>query len=162
MSHSPVKTATKSGNSPNGAGVNDDGAESLKRALEAEREEQIGEQPAAEPIIPEVVPKPNSFVTQAIAQLVDRGLALSQKAGWSSPAAPPVLTEEKWKEVVSHSAAVVLARRFPRLTDEASEEFALLVFVGPWLVTNLLGMLWRAKKRPQQQPVNAESQETVQ
>jgi hypothetical protein len=133
-------TDTKSG---------DDGAESLRRATEAQEEIPKPAEPAQVEVVAVV---PNPWIVQALGKLTTDGLALSRKAGWSSPAAPPLLSEEKWVEIVSQSTAVIVARRFPRLNDEGSEEFVLLALFLPWFATNLIGMLWKMyqlKKHPE-------------
>jgi hypothetical protein len=126
-----------------------DAAESLRRALAAEEQVETAE---VKQVAAEVVPKPNPFIAGAIGGLVAKGLLISKQLGWSSPAAPPLLTEEEWKANVTHCASIVIARRFPRLNDEASEEFVLLVLLGSWIGMNMGGMLWDRffpKKKPE-------------
>lgn len=120
-----------------------DAAESLRRAIEAETPVVEEQQEVAAPAVVE----PNPFLVSMIGGLVAKGLDLSKAAGWSTPAVDAAgLTEDKWKQTVTECTSRIVARRFPRLNQEVSEEFTLLVLVGPWLIINLFGMFLSKKK----------------
>lgn len=90
---------------------------------------------------------PPAFLKQAVSQLVGKGLILSKLNGWSSPSIPKLLTEEEWQQAVSESTVAVVQKRWPDIANDATPEFALIVLTVPWLLDNLIPMLFRRPKK---------------
>jgi hypothetical protein len=121
-----------------------DAAESLRRAIAAEQTTAV-EQPAPAPA---VVVTPNPLIVTMLGGVITKALDLSKKRNWSSPSIPGMLSEEDWCKLVTENTAIVIARHFPRLNDGASEEFTLAALLLPWVIGNLIGMLFKSKTKP--------------
>ncbi len=140
-------------NDPNTMSGNEAADESLRRAEAAiaagEQQPPPGDasQSALVPIKPV---EPNPFIVGAIQGALLKGLVISKKIGWSSPAIGPIeeggeplMSETKWVGLVTDATAKIVAKRFPTLNDAASDEFTLLAIFVPWFVVNLVGMFMR-------------------
>lgn len=124
----------------------------------AAADRRLGAETPTDPVTAAEFPSPPAaaapapaFLTQAVAQLVNKGLILSKLAGWKSPAIPELLSEDEWKNAVASTSVAVIQKRWPTLANDATPEFALVVLTAPWLLENLLPLvikiLFRGKDR---------------
>lgn len=134
-----MKTATNNQNEAN-TNKSSDPAASILAAADRRLEAETPTDPvtAAELPSPAAAAPAPAFLTQAVAQLVNKGLILSKLAGWKSPAIPELLSEDEWKNAVASTSVAVIQKRWPTLANDATPEFALIVLMGPWLLENLL------------------------